>query len=105
MAGPGTTPTSPYRLHPRIAAFFREFVVKPFEKHPFTRAWHREVAARDWGYQVRLTDNGRSSFQQEKNGLPPEDLVLIYCYRYMQMHTVSGFHMFVRNWWIISCRY
>ena len=29
--------------------------------------------------------------------MPPEDLVLIYCYRYMQMHTVSGFHMFVRN--------
>jgi hypothetical protein len=90
-------PTSPYRLHPRIGAFFREFVVKPFEKHPFTRTWHREVATQDWGYQARLTDNGRSSFLKDKNDLPPEDLVLIYCYRYMQMHTVSGFHMFVRN--------
>jgi hypothetical protein len=55
------------------------------------------VVLQDWAYQARLTDNGRSSFLQEKNGLPPEDLVLIYCYRYMQMHTVSGFHVFVRN--------
>jgi hypothetical protein len=29
--------------------------------------------------------------------LTPRDKVLIYCYNYMQMHTVSGFHVFQRG--------
>ncbi len=96
-AKPEPAPESPYRLHSRIAKFFQDFVNRPFEKHAPTTAWAREVATKGWSYQASLIDNGRSSFSEAKNGLTPEDLVLIYCYRYMQMHTVSGFHMFYRN--------
>ncbi len=94
---PEPKPESPYRLHSRITTFFEEFVNEPFEKHAPTKAWNKEVAPMSWSYQAGLVDNGRSSFSEEKNGLTPQDLVLIYCYRYMQMHTVSGFHMFYRN--------
>jgi hypothetical protein len=99
---PEPYPSSPYRLHPRIAAFFREFVSRPFEKHAPTKAWVREVVKTEWGYQAGLIDNGRSTFSEPRDGLPPEDLVLIYCYRYMQMHTVSGFHMYLRN--LVDCK-
>ncbi|MBA4190907.1 MAG: hypothetical protein C0467_23205 [Planctomycetaceae bacterium] len=94
---PEPKPESPYLLHSQIAKFFQEFVTDPFEKHEATKAWKREVATQNWSYQASLIDNGRSSFSEPKNGLSPGDLVLIYCYRYMQMHTVSGFHVLYRN--------
>jgi SAM-dependent methyltransferase len=88
----------PYRLPARIEQFFQEFVNKPFENHERSKAWVREVVNQDWRYHSQtLLEQGRTSFLQERNGLTPRDQILIYCYRYMQMHTASGFHLFLRG--------
>ncbi len=89
---------TPYRLSARIEAFFQEFVNKPFEEHEQSDAWVKEVVNRDWDYRTKtVIGQGRTDFTQGCNGLTPKDKVLIYCYYYMQMHTVSGFHVFQRG--------
>lgn len=55
----------------------------------------KEVVNHDWGYRTKdIIDQGRADFSAAWNGLTPRDKVLIYCYYYMQMHAVSGFHVF-----------
>jgi hypothetical protein len=90
--------STPYRLPPRIERFFREFVIKPFEEHERSDAWVNEVINRDQDYQTKtIIDRGRTDFTLGWNGLTPRDKILIYCYHYMEMHTVSGFHVFQRG--------
>src|SRR5690348_1784453 len=91
-------PVQPYRAHPRIERFFREFVNRPYEGHERSRAWVREILNRDWRYHSgTILDRGRASFLHERNGLTPRDQILVYCYYYMCMHTASGLHVFLRG--------
>jgi hypothetical protein len=91
-------PLTPYKLTARIEGFFQAFVNKPFEEHERSDAWVKEVVNRDWDYRTKtVIGQGRTDFTQGCNGLTPRDKVLIYCYYYMQMHTVSGFHVFQRG--------
>ncbi|MES2788540.1 MAG: hypothetical protein V4719_02890 [Planctomycetota bacterium] len=85
-----------YKLHPRVEAFFKDFINSQFESHDESAAWVKEVASRkgDWRHHSSLIERGQSSFTKEVEGLSTRDQVLIYCYYYMQMHTVSGFHVF-----------
>lgn len=88
----------PYRLPGRIEDFFKVFVNKPFEEHEATDSWVREVVDQNWDYQTKtIVDRGRTDFSKGWNGLTSNDKILIYAYRYMQMHTVSGFHVFQRG--------
>jgi hypothetical protein len=89
---------TPYKLPPPIERFFVEFVNRPFEEHERSDAWVKEVVNHDWGYRTKnIIDQGRTDFSVGWNGLTPRDKVLIYCYYYMQMHAVSGFHVFQRG--------
>jgi hypothetical protein len=85
----------PYKLPLCIERFFAEFVNRPFEEHERSEAWVREVVDRDSDYRTKtLTERGRTDFSTGCNGLTSRDKILIYCYYYMQMHTVSGFHVY-----------
>lgn len=93
--GKNLTAAAPYKLHPRIDQFFREFVIRPFEEHERSGAWVKEVINRKQSYRtMAIIDRGRADFSLGWKGLTPRDKVLIYCYYYMQMHVVSGFHVF-----------
>lgn len=91
-------PVPPYRAHPRIERFFKQFVNKSFERHERSKAWVKEVVNQDWRYHSgTILDRGRASFQHENNGLTPRDQILVYCYYYMHMHVASGLHVFLRG--------
>lgn len=75
-----------------IARFFRKYVNEPFEKHLPTKEWVREIVKNEWGYHSSLIDRGRANFINDIEGLSPRDQIIVYCYYYMQTHTVSGYH-------------
>lgn len=84
-----------YKLLPQIETFFRECVVKPYEEHEVSETWTTEVTKQDWRYHTNIIlDRGRTDFRKECNGLSQRDKIILYCYYYMQMHTVSGYHTF-----------
>jgi hypothetical protein len=94
----GTTmATLPYRLHPRIEQFFQEFVQRPFEEMKPSDAWVQHVTSQNWDYHTEMIlDRGRADFSPGTGPLTPEEMVLLYCHYYMQMHTVSGYHVLQR---------
>ena len=70
-------------------------IKRPFENHPPTSAWDREVRNRNATYHREvILDQGRTDFDVPFNGLSPEDKVLIYCNHYMPMHLISSYHLF-----------
>lgn len=74
---------------------FEDLGTQPFENHPPTLAWQKEVRDRDERYhRETILDRGRTNFDAPFNGLSPEDKVLIYCIYYMPMHLVSSYHIF-----------
>ena len=83
-----------YNLHTRIKEFFEGFINPAFESHERSAAWVKEIIDRDWRHHSSLIERGQSSFKNEVAGLSPRDQVILYCYYYMQMHTVSGFHVY-----------
>ncbi|OAI47806.1 hypothetical protein AYO44_08920 [Planctomycetaceae bacterium SCGC AG-212-F19] len=87
-----------YRPPPPINDFFQEHVVQSFKEHKRSTAWTNEVTKQDWKYHTRMIlDRGRADFRAEWKGLTPSDKIVLYCYYYMQMHAVSGYHTFRRG--------
>jgi hypothetical protein len=75
--------------------FFEDLVNQPYNNHPKTPAWTREVLEQDGTHhRENILERGRANFSEGFNGLTPDDKVLLYCYYYMQMHVVSGLHVF-----------
>ncbi len=86
--------TSPYRLHPRIEQFFEMFVNRPFEEIEPSNAWVQHVMGRSWSHRSTILDRGRADFAASVSPLTPDEMSLLYCHHYMQMHTASGYHVF-----------
>jgi hypothetical protein len=93
---------SPYKTE-YLQPVFDEFVLSPFGSHERTPGWEKEVLQKlpDYSYHSNaILKHGQADFRTGHNELTPSDKVLLYCYYYMQMHTVSGYHVFdiVQRW-------
>ncbi|MEG3978102.1 hypothetical protein QT970_26320 [Microcoleus sp. herbarium8] len=87
-----------YETPDELNEFLQEVVNNPFHKHTNTEAWEREVIKKDGYYHTtEIVKKGRADFNAGFKGLTPHDLVIIYCYYYMQMHIVSSFHVFKKS--------
>ena len=84
-----------YTFSKSLQRLFEDLVRRPFENHPPTSAWEREVRSRNATYHRDvILDRGRTDFDAPFNGLSPEDKVLIYCNHYLPMHLISSYHIF-----------
>jgi hypothetical protein len=93
---------SPYKTE-FLQPAFEEFVLGPFRSHEHTAGWENEVLNKlpDYSYHSNvILKHGQADFRIGHNDLTPSDKVLLYCYYYMQMHAISGFHVFdiVQRW-------
>jgi hypothetical protein len=80
---------------PRNVWKFFEDLVNQYKNHPKTSAWSHEVLEQDRDHhRENILERGRANFSEGFNELTPDDKVLLYCYYYMQMHVVSGLHVF-----------
>lgn len=87
-----------YTYAGNLQRLFQDIVRNPFENHPPTPAWESEVRNRDHTYhRENILDQGRTNFDEQFNGLTPEDKVLLYCRYYMPMHLISSYHIFVHT--------
>ena len=79
-------------------------IVTPVFNHPSTTAWDREVASKivNGGFEPLtkthhrniLVQQGQGDFVNGVNGLTPDNLTLLYCYYYFQMHFSSTVAMY-----------
>lgn len=69
--------------------------MQPFESHTSNQPWEYHVKNHDSHYhRVNVLKQGRTNFNEQFEGLSPEDKVLIYCVYYMPMHLFSSYHIF-----------
>jgi hypothetical protein len=86
---------SPFRIPPRIEAFFEPFANAPFHNHPPTQGWQEEVLTTNRLHHTRVVlDRGRTDFDAAYGHLNPDDKVCLYCYYYLQMHAASTAYVF-----------
>jgi hypothetical protein len=87
-----------YETPHELNVFLQEVVNNPFDNHEKTEAWECEVLNQDDRYhREQILEKGTADFNTGRNGLTPDDKVIIYCYYYMQMHIVSSFHVFTSS--------
>ena len=86
-----------YRPSESLQTLFEKLVLQPFENHLSTPAWEYHVKDTDYTYHREvILQQGSANFNKEFEGLPPEDMVLLYCCYYMPMHLFSSYHIFTR---------
>ena len=90
-----------YKQSANTERFFAEMVKKPFDEHPQTQAWQREVLQsyinRDFQTIRDIVGGGQADFDTPFNGLTPKERVLVYCYYNMQQHVVSQEYIFQKH--------
>lgn len=87
-----------YKPGESLQTLFEELVVQPFENHPLTQAWEYHVKNQTQQYHRNdILQQGSADFSKEFKGLPPEDMVLLYCVYYMPMHLFSSYHIFAKH--------
>ena len=87
-----------YKPSESLQTLFEEQVLQPFENHPLTQAWEYHVKNQTQKYHRNdILQQGSANFSEESKGLPPEDLVLLYCVYYMPMHLFSSYHIFAKH--------
>lgn len=87
-----------YSMPRNVWKFFEDLVNSPYNNHPKTPTWSREVLEQDGTHhRENILERGRANFSEGFNELTPDDKVLLYCYYYMQMHVVSGLHVFSKG--------
>lgn len=86
-----------YKPSESLQTLFEELVVQPFENHPSTQAWEYHIKNQTQQYhRDDILQQGSANFSEEFEGLPPEDMVLLYCCYYMPMHLFSSYHIFTK---------
>jgi len=88
-----------YRLSDYLTKFLDDKVKQPFEEHPKTDSWQREVieayAKADFKQIGDITGRGQALFNEPFKELTAEDRVLVYCYDgHLQQHLVSQLYIF-----------
>lgn len=90
-----------YKQSANIESFFAEMVKKPFDEHPQTEAWKKEVLQsyinRDFQKIRDIVGGGQADFDTPFRGLTPKERVLVYCNRNMQQHVVSQKYLFEKH--------
>lgn len=80
-----------------IFNFFRLGINYPYTSHPYTKGWIKEVLEQDEIYHREIIlQRGKADFNTNFNSLMPDEKVTLYCNYYMQMHIVSGYHVFLQ---------
>lgn len=86
------------RYSEEVFHLFRKLVNQPYQNHEETDAWIYEVLETDSEYhRLEILKQGTADFSKGFNGLTSDDLVLLYCNYYMQMHTASGYYVFSKG--------
>ena len=84
-----------YKPGESLQTLFEKLIVQPFENHPLTQAWEYHIKNQTQKYHREdILQQGSANFSEGFKGLPPEDMVLLYCYYYMLMHLFSSYHIF-----------
>ena len=87
-----------YKPGESLQTLFEKLVVRPFENHPSTQAWKYHVKNQTQKYhRDDILQQGSANFSEGFEGLPPEDMVLLYCCYYMPMHLFSSYHIFTKH--------
>ncbi|MBW4570110.1 MAG: class I SAM-dependent methyltransferase [Tolypothrix carrinoi HA7290-LM1] len=90
-----------YKQSANTERFFAEMVKKPFDEHPQTEAWQKEVLQsyinKDFQKIRAIVGGGQADFDTPFRGLTPKERVLVYCNRNMQQHVVSQKYLFEKH--------
>ena len=87
-----------YKPSENLSRLFEDRVVRPFEEHPLSQPWVEHVVNTDYMYhREKVLQQGGANFSKEFKGLPPKDMVLLYCVYYLPMHLFSSYHIFMKH--------
>lgn len=94
VLNPPTSKDGYYVLSLELKRLFDDLVSRPYKELRHSPLWleahvesnHHEIIAR-----------GQADFCTPVRGLPPEDLVLLYCQSNMRMHFFSSYHIFYKH--------
>lgn len=86
---------------PKLKAVINEKVANAVFNHPHTEAWHKEVASKiqaghsfdhatnDY-HRLTICGQGQADFRTGNFGLTTDDIALLYCFYFFQMHFTSS---------------
>jgi hypothetical protein len=87
-----------YPIPNRLKKCFEICVKQPYDNHPKTDAWLKEIVNKEPKYHRDvILERGTCNFNLPFNGLDSSDKVFLYCYQYMQMHVMSNYHVFYKH--------
>ncbi len=89
---------SHYNLAGHLQEAFHELVVEPYENHAPTQPWEKHLTGQDYNYhRFTILGRGGADFNEGFGGLTPDEKTLIYCYKYMELHLSSSYHVFRKH--------
>jgi len=97
---PGDTPSLPTKIIAQTKVestkfaqkIFKDFILEPYKNHPKTDLWDKGSTFQ----RIEVLKRGQADFtkpfedEESKLSLPVDDLIILYCYYYMQMHYDSS---------------
>lgn len=83
-----------YQLSPSLKRLFDDLIKAPYNQSRNSPSWqHADVENR----RQDIIGKGQADFRKAIEGLPPKDIVLLYCYANMRMHFFSSYHIFDKH--------
>lgn len=83
-----------YRLSDNVFRLFDDLICIPYNGKRRSDKWQAANVEED---QLAIIGRGQADFRQPARGLPPDDLVLLYCQSNMRMHFFSSYHIFDKH--------